>query len=77
MTTLYIKEAKSKELFIDMSRSCIESFINSVDYTLCLTDATLGNVPIMSCDRYGSSVVADMDYLRTLDYDTNYNYIGN
>ena len=76
MTTLFIKERNSHQLFVDTSKSCIQSFINSVDYTLCITDMSYGNVNFVTCDKYAKGVIADMDYLRTLGYETNYTYIG-
>lgn len=59
----------------DFGKSCISSFVNSVDYNLCMTDYWFGNVKLDTCDDYFQKVKTDMEYVRTLSYENNYNYI--
>ena len=77
MTFIYFQKESNYKAMTSLSKSCITSFVNAVDYSLCLTDYRIGNVKFATCDNYASMMTTDMKYVRTIWYDNNYNYIWN
>ena len=73
---LFIKKNYQYNEAVSFGKSCIKSFINSVDYSLCSADYDFGNVRFSVCSPYGDDMIKDMDWMRILGYDVNYNYVG-
>ena len=77
MTILYSKEKKSYETMTKFSIILVESFANSVDYTLCWADVNLKNTNSKNCEKYTEKFIADTKELReNFGMKTDYNYIG-
>ena len=76
MTYLFISKNKDYNKQASFSRTCIQSFMTSVDLLLCEEDMFLDNVKPGACTTYKDLVTEDIKFAVKAGYTSSYNYIG-
>ena len=76
LSYLLVQEKILSSQFSAFWKTCITSFMNSVDNTLCEEDAFAGNIKISGCKGFQDKVISDYQRAKSIGYSANYTYIG-
>jgi len=75
MTVLLFINNHKKNVYLDLSKRCMTSYSTAIDYIMCEEDYRLGNIKYDTCKWFEKDVLADVEFVRSINYTANYTYI--